>query len=217
VKRVRFLLAALLLTGFVAGVDRRAPDRCREFRRAVEGARQGRPAAGPAREAARKLQRTGPAVELLRRRCVYPTLVGEVFRRAYRPNDRHRRPERHDDRRAGPHRTFRWHDPGDAAVTFRAVVRGGGRPFGSAGGRYVPRPGGRAHPARDRPPAVRARTLDSRRGPASSRGDDHRLHRRAQPDAGCRDAGLRERTRSAGRGSSRSRSGCCTASASRAR
>ena len=103
-----------------------------------------------------------------------------------------------------------------------------------------------AHPARRRPPALRPRAAADRLGPLDAGEDDHVVHRGPQHHAGDRDARLRERaaaaaqrrdraqhplprpgdrprlararraSRSATRGSWRSRSACSTASASRA-
>ena len=57
----------------------------------------------------------------------------------------------------------------------------------------LPAAGRAAHPARRRPPALRARAAADRPRPLDAGEDDHLVHRGAQHHAGHRDAGLRER------------------------
>ena len=131
----------------------------------------------------------------------------------------------------------------EAGAAVGDVARGGRRAPRRVG---LPLPRHRAHPARRRPPAVRARTAADRPRPLDAGEDRDRVHARAQhharggdvrrraggggaaqrgdravhpvPRSGdrARAGAARRASRSATRGSSRSPSACCTASASRA-
>ena len=118
-------------------------------------------------------------------------------RRHPRPHHRHRRARVHRHRRAGarlPRRRLARDPPAQADEPGGDAGRAHDR---AAAFRRLPAPGHRAHPARRRPPAVRAGAAADRARPLDAGEDDHRVHAGAQHHAGGGHARLRERAAAA--------------------
>ena len=191
-KTVAARLATLLMLTCVAGIaaahevrpgyleSLRGRARC--VRRAVEGS-------GARRSQARALCASAGRVHrrdeyrLVRRRGVRLALARELSRRPHRPAHRCRWIVGDAHRRAGTRRTPGRRRADHAAHAGVAVIRGRRRPDRGRSVQDVLRARRRAHPARHRSPAVRARPAAAGRQLEAADRDRHGVHRRAQHHA----------------------------------
>ena len=168
-----------------------APDRCRNLRRAVEGPGSGRGQA--ARTECRVRIRHDydrSAARVLCQQRLRPALARAARRRARWHVDPDRRAAGDPHRRAGASGETRRHDPnhprdaGIARVRDRSIARALG------GGADLSWARGRAHPARLRPSAVRARAAHPGARRKAHRAHRHGVHGGAQHHPGGGDARL---------------------------